>query len=133
MDLIRRIPRSFFFYVVIGFFATLADWAAFWFVSIFLAKHYMYGTTASFVCGSIVNFTLNKKYTFRNGSTDIKKQAMKHVSVGLFGLSITYVLMYLAIDVAGFPYMVGKIMATAINPIYGYIAHKHITFNDAVG
>ncbi|MFH0906496.1 MAG: GtrA family protein [archaeon] len=119
-------------YYILGITGTIAD-----FVLLFLgvkilgeAKYWIIAIFSSFA-GIIVNYYLNKKFTFKFENRKLKARAIsfvKYASVTMFSNIGTYVLMILLCELLNMHYMLSKLIASIVFLFVRFVSHK-IFFN----
>lgn len=127
---LQKVPRNAILYIFYGCISTLIDWGVFYVVSISLGFHYIPAATVSFLFSSSTNFVTNKYLNFENRSEKLLSQYAVHFTIGLSALLLTYLFLYLFIDILGLNRMPAKVITSLIMAVYGYFAHKNITFGN---
>jgi len=126
--LLTKLDFTFFSYIVCGGIATLFDWSTFYLLNLKLHFNYLIAVSLSFTVGSIINYTLNKYYTFNNKHKNILLQFTVYLTGALSGLCITWILMIFFIKYLYYQPMLSRIIITGIMLFYNYLYHKTITF-----
>ncbi|MEZ0214280.1 MAG: GtrA family protein [Xanthobacteraceae bacterium] len=85
------------------------------------------GSTAGFLAGLVVNYTLNRAITFRSTKRH-RETAAKFLTVAGIGLVLNAALMALLIDKLGLPYLVAQIVVTGILLFWHYAGSALWTF-----
>lgn len=116
---------QFFRYIFVGGIAFVADGATL-FVLTELGLHYLLSAAVAFLVGLIVNFSLSKLLIFTKASkvTTPLGEFVTFGMIGLIGLGLTELLMYLFTDVIGFYYMLSKVVSSVIVLGWNFIARK---------
>lgn len=120
---------QFFRYVFVGGAAFIAD-ALTLFILEFAGIHYLIATIFAFITGLVCNFLLSKLLVFQQSKTNIKIEFLVYGIIGIVGLGITELLMYLLTDVAGFYFMLSKIIVAIVVLIWNFIARKLILYKN---
>lgn len=104
----------------------------FWLLYIFtdiVGIYYIFSNIISYTSWTLVNFWLNKKYTFENKYKNKIKQFTLFLVVSLFNLLIATFLLYVFVNYWNIHYLYAKIISTWIWFIINFLWHKYITFN----
>lgn len=102
--------------VNIGFLYLLTDLAHF---------HYIISNIISFTMGLVVNYILSKKFVFQEETTLSKsKEFIIYAIIGVIGLGIDTLLIWLFTDLIHIYYMVSKIISTMLVFIWNFGARK---------
>ena len=120
---------QFFRYVFVGGAAFLAD-AATLFILELIGMHYLISAIFAFIVGLICNFLLSKLLVFQQTKTDLRVEFLIYGVIGVIGLGITEAFMYLLTDIAGFYFMLSKIIVAIIVLIWNFIARKLILYKN---
>jgi putative flippase GtrA len=81
-----------------------------------------------FLVSVIVNFTLNRIWTFQSNTADIETQFMKFISIASFALVINSVIIYLLNVKIRFNFYLSKLIAVFIVMFYNYSMNALFTF-----
>ena len=125
--------RLFFKYLGVGVVGTIADLAVLFILVSLLDVFYMYANVVSYGAGTVVNFFLNKRYTFNNTYKKVHFQFMSFALVAAVGWVLSEALLYVFVNYlfansSDLSVMVSKVMATFIVFVYNYIVNKRTTF-----
>ena len=121
-------------YILVGGSAFLIDFGTLWIFKefIFLGKHLFIATFIGYMVGLIYNFILSSGFVFKDGFKKIKHKEIQSfiifTSIGLIGLGLTEVLMYLFVNIVALYYLFAKIITGAIVVFWNYIARKVIIY-----
>jgi len=124
---------QFFKYMGVGVLGTLADWATFYILIGFADVYYLYAVALSYAVGTVINFFLNKRFTFKNTYKKIHFQFLSFALVALIGLGLNEVLLYAFVhyvfasssDIA---LMASRVIVTFIVFVWNFVANKRTTF-----
>lgn len=90
-----------------------------------LHMHYLLAAAAGFVVGLTVNYALSTRYVFKDSKLNSKwLEFMLFGAVGLIGLGILSVAMWLLVDVLGLWYVFAKCLATVVVYVWNFIGRK---------
>lgn len=110
-------------YAFVGAVASLVDWFTLY---IYLQGgfNYLIGTMLGFFTGLTTNFLMSKKMVFNSDKENINSniEFIVYFLIGLSGLLLTLLLMYLAVDKISLPVMASRIVITLIVLFYNYFS-----------
>jgi len=121
-------------YLAVGIVGTLADWSIFALIIGYTNLVYVLAMAMSYLVGTIINYTLNRRFTFNNTYKKIHYQFASFAVIALIGLGIQEALMvglvhYLLADTSvDLLLMASRVIATFVGFIWTFIANKKITF-----
>ena len=81
-----------------------------------------------FLISVIINFTLNRMWTFQSTTADIEMQFLKFISIASFALIINSVIIYLLNVKIRFNFYLSKLAAVFIVMFYNYSMNVLFTF-----
>ena len=116
-------------YCFVGGVATIVDWGVLY-IAEKMGLHYLLAAVAGFVFGLACNYALSKFMVF-NGETavvDAKKEFLGYAVIGIIGLGITLVLMFVMTDLLGLYFMISKVIATVLVLIWNFMARKLLLY-----
>ena len=122
-------------YVLIGGSAFLVDLLIMVLFNEFVFKgNFLYVSIfLGYVVGLIYNFIFSCRFVFENGFEKIKNNEVKSfvifTVIGLLGLGLTELLMFLFVDLIDFHYTISKILTGIIVVFWNYLARKFIIFS----
>jgi putative flippase GtrA len=125
--------RKFLKYLGVGVIGTVADWVVF-FTLIGLADiFYLYAVAFSYFVGTVINFFLNKHFTFNNKYKKIHFQFLSFALVALIGLGLNEALLfafvhYVFASSSDLALMVSRVIVTFIVFVWNFAANKRTTF-----
>ena len=109
----------------VGVASTLVDWAVYSGLVLF-AVPYLIALTISYTSGMIVNFTLNRKYTFqKEDKTSIRFATFVFLALCMLGVST--VLLKVLVD-QGWNKILARMLVTVVVFVVNFVVHKNITF-----
>ena len=119
-------------YAIVGCLGTAIDLGSLYVLVDFLHVNLLVATAVSFILAVINNFTLNKYWTFKNRSSNIRKQFIKFLVVSIVGLLLTE--MFMAILVYGLKlwYLFAKLITSGLILTWNFLANKYWTFKDRI-
>ena len=121
---------QFFRYVFVGGIATIADWGVLYLLTECAHMNHLVAAVFSFIAGLAVNFILSKLLVFKanEARTNAWMEFIGYAIIGVVGLGITELIMYLLTNRMGLHYMASKAVATVIVLIWNYVARKKIIY-----
>ena len=133
-----RLFWEFFRYAIVGGIAFLADYGTlFLFQEVILTGgtswELFVSTAAAFVVGLAVNYILSLTFVFRKkdnrGSGRSFGAFLIFTVVGIIGLGLTELIMYLGTELLHISYLIVKIIAAAIVLVWNYAGRKLLIFD----
>jgi len=119
--------RQFLTFAFVGIFGTAAHYLVLgalvevWGIPVLLA------TTAGFTCGAVVNYALNRRFTF--DSTAQHGVALpKFLTVATLGAGINWLVVALLLSASSMHYLLAQLLATASVLIWNFAANYLWTF-----
>ncbi len=116
-------------YVAVGGLATVADWGTFYVFSLEWKIDFHIAFVVAFIAGTTTHYCLNKRYTFKNTYTNLKKHIPVYLLSVCFAFLMSFLLMKALVSGCHLHLMVAKMSTTASMLILNYVLHKYITFN----
>lgn len=116
-------------YVFVGGVAFLAD-AGTLFLLEAAGLHYLFAAALAFLVGLTVNFFLTKRFVFSENARSFGRtgEFVAYGLIGLAGLGLTELIMYLMTGVLGVYFMLSKIVSAAIVLIWNFAARKFFLY-----
>lgn len=124
-----KITQQFIIYGFIGIIAMTIDFLCVYIFTETFLLHYLTSIVLGYLIAATVNYSLQKKLTFKNKSTRYMSQFSAFFSVGLIGMGINLITVYISVEFFGLWYMFGKVIATGIAYIWNFSVNKLFTFN----
>lgn len=118
-------------YVFVGGLAFVVDYGLLYLLTEYAGLHYLLSATCSFLAGLIVNYLISTTWVFNQSK--LKNKWMEFTIFGLIGvvgLGLNNLFLYLLTDKIGVHYMISKIVVAAIVMLWNFIARKVILFNN---
>jgi dolichol-phosphate mannosyltransferase len=116
-------------YVFASLIATIVDVSILYLFTDFLGIYYLVSAAISYICGLVVGYILQRKYTFQSKNKKITKQFSLFTIISLIGLLINLIVIKLFVTYVGLWYIYAKLIAIAVGFIWNYLGNRHITFN----
>ena len=119
--------RNLILYGIIGCCSSTLDFLLYsLFVSVF-GWHYILSNCISVLAGITTSFTLNRNYNFKVKDKTRQRFAV-FLSIGLCGMMVSNMLLYLCIDILHWNKIVSKLLSIIFVVIFQFILNKYITF-----
>ena len=114
-------------YGIIGTFSSGLDFAIYTLLVEIAEQQYIVANGISVLVGIVTSFCLNRKYNFK-----IEDHALKRflifLSVGLCGLGLSNIILYVCIDKLLMHKIISKVAAIVLVVFFQFLANKYITF-----
>jgi putative flippase GtrA len=117
-----------FSYAGIGMMAMLLDFLILYLFVEFVKMNYLVSVILAFIIAAIFNFFAQKKFTFKDKNKNYFYQLSFFGLIGVIGMGINVVVVFVSVHFFGLWYMSGKLIATVIAFIWNFFANKLITF-----
>lgn len=133
----RAFAGEFFRYVMVGGLSAAVDFAALFLLRETLLRRAALGlyaaTAGGFVCGLTVNYILSITFVFHSARETGAGKSMGGflltALIGLVGLGLTELGMWLGTQCLGFYYLFVKVVVTGLVMIWNYLARKYFIFD----
>ena len=123
---------QFFRYLFVGGIATVVDWGVLMGLTELLQLHHLVSAIFAFVAGLGTNFLLSKLLVFRasEAKTNSLLEFLGYALIGVIGLGMTELIMFLFTDGLSLHYMLSKAIATAVVLVWNYLARKLLLYKN---
>jgi putative flippase GtrA len=123
---------QFFRYLFVGGIATVVDWGVLMGLTELLQLHHLVSAIFAFVAGLGTNFLLSKLLVFRasEAKTNSLLEFLGYALIGVIGLGMTELIMFLFTDCMSLHYMLSKAIATAVVLVWNYLARKLLLYKN---
>jgi len=109
--------------------AFIVDAGLLWILSQF-GLHYLIGTVVGFLVGVSVHYFLSVNFVFMEKAAVGKaKEVVIYITIGVVGLALTVLFMWLFTDVAGLFFMVSRALAMIIVFIWNFVMRKLVLYS----
>lgn len=121
---------QFFRYVFVGGLATIVDLGLLFLLTDLVHIYHLLSAIIAFLAGLITNFFLSKLLVFKANEARVSPiiEFIGYALIGLIGLGITELIMFLFTNCLNIHYMISKIIATVIVLAWNYISRKLIVY-----
>lgn len=118
-------------YCFVGGLAFIVDYGFLVLLTEVCGLHYLISATISFIAGLIVNYLLSTSWIFRQSKLENKwAEFIVFAIIGVIGLGLNNLLLYLFTDIIHIHYMISKLITTGIVMIWNFGARKIILFTN---
>lgn len=132
---IKNLIAQFFRYCVVGGIAFVIDFSTLSIGYKVLLKNFQYGlfmgTAVGFIVGNIVNYCISKRFVFSKDTSRTKNtffEFLIYIIIGLFGLLLTEVGMYLGVEILLCNYAITKITVAGIVLLWNFLARRFLVY-----
>ena len=130
MELIKNLYakfRNLILYGIIGSFTSFLDFCVFTVLSNYVGIYYLVANCISVLIGISTSFLLNRAYNFKV-KDHTKRRFMTFLTVGLCGLLLSNLILYVGIDILHFNDLVVKLASIILVVGFQFIFNKFVTF-----
>lgn len=131
--LLKRTQNTYLQFFRYGFVASVSlavDFGGMVLLTEYCHLHYLIAACISFIGGLLTNYWLSRLWVFHSSRLeDRKKEFIIFAMIGIIGLGLTELLLWLLTDVAGLYYVLSKAIATILVYFWNFGARKKILFN----
>lgn len=114
-------------YATVGTIAAIIDFGVLFLLTDEFGLYYLASATCSFILAAIVNFILNRNWTFQSNGQK-RKQFPVFLMVATSGLLINVNIMYFSVERLGMYYLMAKVLSSGIVIMWNFFGNKFITF-----
>lgn len=116
-------------YTFVGAVAFGFDFGALFVLTHFLGIHYLVSAGIAFFLGLSVNYVLSIKWVFDTHSIQDKRmEFLLFALIGLAGLGLNELLIWIFTEIARFHYLASKIISTVFVYLWNFFARKYSLF-----
>lgn len=116
-------------YAVVGGVAFVVDYGSLWLLTEVVGLHHLVSAAIAFVLGLVCNYVISTAWVF--GESKVSNRWVEFVIfsiIGVIGLGLNELIIYLCTDVCGLHYMLSKIISTVIIFFWNFFARRFILF-----
>lgn len=116
-------------YGFVGGAAFIVDYGALFLLTEVFGLHYLLSATISFILGLITNYLLSISWVFNNRTMGNRwAEFTVFAIIGIIGLGLNALIMYLCTDKMGIHYLLSKIISTILVFFWNFFARKIVLF-----
>lgn len=119
--------RHLILYGVIGSFSSGTDFLIYTLLVQFVGVQYLISNCISVLVGISTSFVLNRSLNFKV-KDHTKRRFVMFLTVGLSGLIISNVILYLCVEALGKNELVSKLLSIVLVVFLQFLANKYVTF-----
>lgn len=123
-----NIIKQFIKYFGVGFLAAIINITSLYILSSLLKINYLLANILAFILGLITNYILSKKYVFKNENLNKLLEFIIYGIIGVIGLGIDTLCLWLFTEKVNLYYMISKIVSTGITFIWNFLARKFLYY-----
>lgn len=121
------LKKSFYKYFIVALIGLSIDFGTLIFCKEILSINYLLSACTGFIAGLAVNYFLSNKYVFKNPK--VKSSGINFILfgiIGLVGLGLLNLFMWVQVDKFAINYIIAKIIATIFVYLWNYIARAKL-------
>lgn len=116
-------------YSVVGGVAFLVDYGSLWLLTEVVGLHHLVSAAIAFILGLVCNYVISTAWVFGESKVNNRWVEFAIFSIiGVIGLGLNELIIYLCTDVCGLHYMLSKIISTIIIFFWNFFARRFILF-----
>lgn len=117
-------------YTLVGGVAFVVDFGLLFALTECMHLHYLLSATLSFIMGLFVNYLISTYWVFKNSKVKNRKvEFILFGLIGVVGLGLNNILMYLFTDLVGLFYMYSKLLAAILVYMWNFLGRRYFLFN----
>jgi len=118
-------------FFLIGIVSSLIDIGLLYIFCTVLGIWYLAASAASYCCGIVASYTLNKYLNFHDRDRHYLVQFSTFAAISFSCLLVNLCVIWMAVELFSLNYLAGKIIATFCAFFWNYHGQKRYTFRDA--
>lgn len=125
----KRLFEQLLRYAVVGGIAFVVDYGSLWLLTEFVGLHHLVSAAIAFVLGLVCNYLISTAWVF--GESKVGNRWLEFAAfaiIGLVGLGLNELIIYLCTDVCGIHYMLSKMVSTVLVFFWNFFARRFILF-----
>lgn len=126
----KKIHLQFMQFAGVGVVGTAAHYALLILLVETIAANEVAGSTAGATLGALVNYVLNRRYTFESKKRH-REALTKFLIVATLGLLLNACFMFVLVELMTLHYLLGQVISTMLILMWNFIGNKFWTFSDA--
>lgn len=117
-------------YTLVGGVAFVVDFGLLFVLTEYMDCHYLISATLSFLMGLLVNYLISTRWVFRESKISNRKlEFILFGLIGLIGLGLNNLFIYLLTDLMGVYYMVSKLVTAVLVYLWNFLGRRYFLFN----
>ena len=115
-------------YAFVGGVAAVFDFGTLYIFDEFGKVDHLVATAIAFLVGVTVNYFVSKKFVFTQKKASPVAEFIEYAIIGVIGLGLTELIVYLCTDLLGFYVMLSKVVATVLVFFWNFLARRFILY-----
>lgn len=116
-------------YTLVGGVAFIVDFGFLFILTEYMDCHYLMSATLSFLMGLLVNYLVSTRWVFRESKISNRKvEFILFGLIGLMGLGLNNLFIYLLTDLMGVYYMVSKLVTAVLVYLWNFLGRRYFLF-----
>lgn len=111
-------------YFWVGLVSAIVNFILLYIFTSLLKIYYIVSNILAFTVSVLVNYYCSKKFVFTKQVNNPKKELLIYIIIGIIGLGLDTILLWLITERIGLFYMLGKILTTGIVFFWNYGVRK---------
>lgn len=117
-------------YTFVGGFAFVVDFGLLYALTELVGMFYLASATCAFLAGLSVNYALSVAWVFHKSRLKSKwMEFLLFALVGVVGLGLTTLFLWIFTDLIGIHYLISKIITTILVYLWNFLGRKYWLFN----
>ena len=117
-------------YGFVGGVAFLVDYGTLFVLTHYAGVPYLWSAAIAFILGLVTNYLISISWVFQHsGKMRVWQEFVCFAIIGVIGLGLNELIMYVGTDIMHLHYMISKLISTAIVFFWNFFARKFILFN----
>ena len=118
-------------YAVVALVAFFVDFTSLYLLTAYAGFHYLFSAAMAFMLGLGTNFLLSVHWVFVTRIVENKRlEFFIFGAIGLIGLGLTELLMWLFTEQVGLHYLFSKMISTGVVFFWNFLVRKFVLFRD---
>ena len=117
-------------YGFVGGVAFLVDYGTLFVLTHYAGVPYLWSAAIAFILGLVTNYLISISWVFQHsGKMRVWQEFVCFAIIGVIGLGLNELIMYVGTDMMHLHYMISKLISTAIVFFWNFFARKFMLFN----
>ena len=117
-------------YGFVGGVAFAVDYGTLFGLTHYAGVPYLWSAAIAFILGLVTNYLISISWVFQHsGKMNVWQEFTFFAIIGVIGLGLNELIMYVGTDMMHLHYMISKLISTAIVFFWNFFARKFILFN----
>ena len=117
-------------YGFVGGVAFAVDYGTLFVLTHYAGVPYLWSAAIAFILGLVTNYLISISWVFQHsGKMRVWQEFVCFAIIGVIGLGLNELIMYVGTDIVQLHYMISKLISTAIVFFWNFFARKFMLFN----